>query len=240
MTEPPGLESPSLLGLPYEIRLKIFEMVLNNRVFWINFDKRLGPTIHYKVLPNLTILGVNKQTREEGLQVCKVRKLHINRYEVLDIMLLWRIPLLLSRWKDTIEVVLIAIDQRTFEVLLGRHPEVRWHSSHVALRRILEPLPNLNTVILTCNVESEYRKDQHLADQLSRCFMQLTGHLPGFDRIHIEMSRKQDLASQWGPEEIEVKLSKHVAKVPQSAVPDISHDTVRQHQTKLSSVSIAN
>lgn len=198
---------PSFMGVPSEIRLSIYDKLVNDRVFWVSFPH--DGCLHSKILGSLAILRVNRQVRAEAKRVLRVRTLRVNKCNMVDVRLFPRIPRIISQWKSTIESVLVGYHQYEFNALIGRSDRVRQERLLSALKEVILHLPKLVALTLTCNNLSGRSQDRELEGAVSAFSKDLSVSLPLLNRIQIFTADKQSRDGE-NELEVEMKLSKSV------------------------------
>lgn len=203
---------PSFLGVPSEIRMLIYDKLVNDRVFWVNFPH--DGSLHSRILGSLAILRVNKQVRAEAKRVLRVRTLRVNKCNMVDVRLFPRIPRIISHWTSTIESVLVGYHQYEFNALIGRSDRVRQERLLSALKEIILHLPKLVALTLTCNNLPGRSQDRELEGTISAFSKDLSALLPLLNRIQIFTADKQCRDGE-NELEVEVKLFKAASYVEQ-------------------------
>lgn len=212
---------PSFLGVPGEIRMLIYDKLVNDRVFWVSFPH--DGCLHSRILGSLAILRVNRQVRAEAKRVLRVRTLRVNKCNMVDVKLFPRIPRIISHWTSTIESVLVGYHQYEFNALIGRSDRVRQERLLSALKEIILHLPKLVALNLTCNNLPGRSQDRELEGAISTFSKDLSASLPQLNRIQIFTADKQCRGGE-NELEVEMKLFKavpHAERQP-SDIPQIS------------------
>lgn len=197
---------PSFLGIPCELRMLIYDLLVGDRVFWINFTR--DGLLQSRLLGSLAIMRVNKQVRDEAQQALRVRTLRVNKFDKIDVKLFSRIPRIVSRWAPTIETVLIEYSPFGIDGPQARRDELRMDRLLTGLNSVLPRLPRLVELTITCDILDEYSRDRELELQFLEFSKALSISLSQFNRIHIEMKRKQKWAALTDVREAIFKFSK--------------------------------
>lgn len=177
---PPGL---TFLGVPQEIRMLVYDLLLGDRAFWLVFPH--DRTCRSGILGNLDILHTCKQVHREAKRVLRIRTLRINKFHDVDYGLLEKVPQLISQHSRTIESFFIGYGRGSFDALSGRgSSEADNNLLKGNLRDIVAGLPNLQSIVLTCDdALSVGHPTGEIEDQVRQIVRDLQEVLPEFDHI---------------------------------------------------------
>lgn len=143
--------SPTFLGLPRELRMLIYDILVGNRTYWINFPHD-GCSTQTGVIGSLSLLRVNRQVHDEALRVMRVKTLRVNKFGDVDYRLLTGMPDLFKRWGHTIDHVTIGYYPREFKLMTNsRHEHNTLEDPFLMnnLRLIINHLPKLRSLSIT-------------------------------------------------------------------------------------------
>lgn len=106
------VSTPTLLGIPCELRMLIYKLLLGHRTIWISFSPSSGNETSNKIESGITgslkILCINKQIHSEAQRALEVRTLRIKQLGAMDVNGVLRVTQLISRWASTIETVFLS------------------------------------------------------------------------------------------------------------------------------------
>lgn len=179
----------TFLGVPQEIRMLIYDILVGNNVGWVQFP--LHSSVRWGIVGSLSILRVSKQVYEEAVRALKVRSLRIHEVNYFSRNLLSQIPHLISRWALSIEKLSITCDfnDQFMRNNIERERYIRLSQVMGSLREVIASLPKLRDFTICerdapCSPEDP-QFENHLKDVADRlglsltCFNRLTAECHG-------------------------------------------------------------
>jgi len=135
--------TPSFLGIPGELRTLIYELLVGQRTYWVNFPPTSDNKVNSGIIGSLKILRVSKQIHDEAQKVLRVRTLRINHFSERDFHRVVQVPRLISRWTSMIETVFLSY--RSF----GGSPNGLFQQRLLrCMQEMIASLPRLSAITL--------------------------------------------------------------------------------------------
>lgn len=199
------------LGLPQEIRLIIYGILLDDQVCLVRIP---GPsalyTMKWGIVGSLAILQVNKQVYAEARQMLQIRTIRISQLAMGRTNLLERLPQLLSKYVHMVRSLVIHISDASFERISTRS-DLDLSSGRLireVIRKIVVCFPNVKSLILSCDHLYRCGADEDwIADSVRR-FRQ---PLQGFDTIATTIRERSEPCGTCGARSpyTEIRFSKN-------------------------------
>ncbi|KAK5089431.1 hypothetical protein LTR70_006674 [Exophiala xenobiotica] len=139
------VSTPTLLGIPYELRMLIYKLLLGHRTIWISFppspDNETSNKTESGITGSLKILRINKQIRNEAQRALEVRTLRIKQLGAMNVQKVLRVTQLISRWASTIETLFLSYE------LLHQYPRSPLKPAILrSLQEMMASLTNLRAI----------------------------------------------------------------------------------------------
>lgn len=204
----------SFMDVPREIRMLIYDKLVGDRVFWVNFPH--DGSLQSRILGSLAILRVNKQVRVEAQRALRVRTLRVNKCNMVDVNLFSRVPRIISVWAATIESALVGYHSYEFNALIGRSDHSRRDRVLAGLQDVVVHLPKLAALTVTCDNLPGRSNDRELGGFFLRFSQNLCASLPLFNRIRVFTKDVTTLNGE-SELEVEIKLLKATPAIPRQS-----------------------
>ncbi|KAK5947678.1 hypothetical protein PMZ80_001832 [Knufia obscura] len=212
--------TPTFLGIPCELRMLIYEFLIGDRTFWINFAPTAGNQIQSGIIGSLKVLRLSKQIHDETHKILKVRTLRINQFSETDFHKFGRVRELISGWTSTIEVVVVSY--RLIDII-DRTPNDLFQPTVLRGLQEIVSMPNLRAITFEEKYMEVRLGDVELEERAKAYAVRLGLRIAAFQ--HISATAKKTLEHEmrrryWTVEMKFVKCSTAIdASVTLSAAP---------------------
>lgn len=173
--------TPTFLGIPSELRMLVYDVLLGDRAFWFVFPG--DQSCQSGILGSLAVLSVSRTVYEEARRALRVRTLRINKFREPEYKLLSKIPYRSAKHARTIENLFVGYLPGQFDTMTKRTE----HNSERTmllenLQNVIRGLPRLTSVTITCD-DARYQQSQDLEGRVTILAAELRCVMRDFDHI---------------------------------------------------------